>query len=76
MEHLKDIPKPKIEIEFDEVWSLGHNLRFIKDRVLEIRKRSRSVHVKELLIDEHILEAIRLSEKIIRRYTHGGKSDE
>lgn len=46
------------EVEFDTLWTLDQNLKYIEKEVLKIRRRTKSVHIREINIDERILSAI------------------
>lgn len=55
------------EIEFDELWTIQHNLGYIGNQLLKIRKRTKSVHIQEILIDENISSAIDKTLKVVEK---------
>ena len=44
------------QVDFDDLWTLRMNMYAITRKAREIKKRSKSVHIQEILIDEGILD--------------------
>lgn len=58
----------KYEVDFDDLWTLKENMKGIESKTQEIRKITKSVHIRELLIDEGITDIIEKNMRIINKY--------
>lgn len=58
----------KREVEFDDLWTLKENNKGIEREILKIRKLTRSIHIKEIMIDEGILDIIKKNKRVLAKY--------
>lgn len=58
----------KREIEFDHLWTINQNLKYIEKEIMKIRKRTKSVQIQEVHIDERILSAINKNYTLLNKY--------
>ncbi|MEE9215718.1 MAG: hypothetical protein V3U54_13265 [Thermodesulfobacteriota bacterium] len=56
-----------MEIKFDDLWTLKENMKGIKKEIQDIRKRTKSLHIREILIDERINETLENNLRILNK---------
>ncbi len=70
---MNEFVEKNFNVSFDDLWTLRQNNRGMIKMLQEIRKRTKSIHIQEYLIDQELLGIIEKNIRICNKYLEESK---